>query len=382
MHDVFLLSAPGRADSVRESQGAGTIMFTLNTEHQPGPLNFSGSLREFSPGNFALVMATGIISTAAYAMGLPRLAFFLFAVNVAAYLLLCLLYAARAVRYPRCALADLFDHLAAFGYFTFVAATGILGAGFVLLFDQYRIATVLWWIGLISWAFFTYAIFAGLSLKSSKPTLDEGIGGVWLLSVVATQSVALLGLQLAPHVRASTHLLELFALSMWLWGGMLYIWIMALIFFRYTFLRLSPERLQPPYWINMGAMAIATLVGTALIERAPTSTLLASLLPFVKGFTLFYWAAGTWWLPMLLILGVWRHLYRRLPLRYDPLYWSVVFPLGMYSACTHALGVELGVALLVRVAQGFLWVAVLAWAVVIAGVVRRLARLFRQRVAG
>ena len=32
---------------------------------------------------------------------------------------------------------------------------------------------------------------------------------------------------------------------------------------------------------------------------------------------------------MLLILGIWRHVIRRFPLRYDPLYWGAVFPLGM-----------------------------------------------------
>ena len=32
---------------------------------------------------------------------------------------------------------------------------------------------------------------------------------------------------------------------------------------------------------------------------------------------------------MLVILGIWRHLIRRFPLRYDPLYWGAVFPLGM-----------------------------------------------------
>ena len=57
---------------------------------------------------------------------------------------------------------------------------------------------------------------------------------------------------------------------MWLWGGMLYIWLMALIFYRYTFFSLSPGDLEPPYWINMGAMAISTLAGSLLIECAAT----------------------------------------------------------------------------------------------------------------
>lgn len=37
---------------------------------------------------------------------------------------------------------------------------------------------------------------------------------------------------------------------------------------------------------------------------------------------------------MLVILGVWRHVIMKFPLRYDPLYWGAVFPLGMYSVAT------------------------------------------------
>jgi hypothetical protein len=59
--------------------------------------------------------------------------------------------------------------------------------------------------------------------------------------------------------------LNFLALSMWLWGGMLYIWMMSLIFYRYTFFTLEPGDLSPPYWINMGAMAISTLSGSLLI---------------------------------------------------------------------------------------------------------------------
>jgi hypothetical protein len=90
---------------------------------------------------------------------------------------------------------------------------------------------------------------------------------------------------------------------MWLWGGMLYIWMMSLIFYRYTFFTLEPGDLSPPYWINMGAMAISTLAGSLLILNSPDAPFLLSLLPFIKGFTVFYWATGTWWIPMLLVLA-------------------------------------------------------------------------------
>src|SRR5574339_883215 len=110
--------------------------------------------------------------------------------------------------------------------------------------------------------------------------------------------------------------------------------MIPLIFDRYTFFRFSPADLAPPYWINMGAMAISTLAGAILIANTPDAPFLRSLLPFLKGFTVFYWATGTWWIPILLVLGVWQPLIQRFPFRYDPLHRGAVFPLGMYTVAT------------------------------------------------
>jgi hypothetical protein len=65
-----------------------------------------------------------------------------------------------------------------------------------------------------------------------------------------------------------------------------------------------PAPTSPPYWINMGAMAISTLAGSLLILNSGDAPFLQSLPPFIKGFTVFYWATGTWWVPMLLVLAV------------------------------------------------------------------------------
>jgi tellurite resistance protein TehA-like permease len=86
----------------------------------------------------------------------------------------------------------------------------------------------------------------------------------------------------------------------------------------------------------MGAMAISTLVGALLTQRVASSPL-SELRPFVEGFTIFFWATATWWIPMLLILGVWRHIIKRFPISYDPLYWGAVFPLGVYAVATYRL---------------------------------------------
>lgn len=80
----------------------------------------------------------------------------------------------------------------------------------------------------------------------------------------------------------------------------------------------------------MGAMAISALAGTTLIANVPRSALLGQMRPFLLGFTALFWATATWWIPMLVILAVWRHVYRRFEMTYDPLCWER----SSRSACT------------------------------------------------
>ncbi len=340
------------------------------------------NVRELSPAYFGMVMATGIVSLAAHMAGLTIVAYTLFYLNIACYVWLWLLTFLRMLRFPARFFGDMIDHQHGPGFLTTVAATGILGSQFVILSAAYDVGKVLWLITLILWIGLTYTIFAAFTVKEKKPTLDEGISGAWLLAVVATQSLAVLSALLAAHASQPYRLeFNFFALSMWLWGGMLYTWMMSLIFYRYTFFRFLPGDLSPPYWINMGAMAISTLAGAQLIDNAPAAPYLQSLLPFLKGFTVFYWATGTWWIPMLLILGVWRYVYKRFPFKYDPLYWGAVFPLGMYAACTGRLIVAMDFDFLGFLPPVILAVALIAWLAVFVGLVRRLYRGFASMVS-
>ncbi|MER1968645.1 tellurite resistance/C4-dicarboxylate transporter family protein [Castellaniella sp. GW247-6E4] len=339
----------------------------------------SSALAGLSPGYFGLVMATGIISLAAHMMGLPWIAAALFYLNIGQYAVLWVLYVLRAARYPGRFFGDMIDHLRGPGYFTMVAGTCVLASQFIVLRDDLPAGFVLWLMGVALWLGLMYTVFLALTVKPSKPALDKGINGGWLLAVVATQSVAVSSALVAARIGQPYRLeLNFLALSMWLWGGMLYIWMMSLIFYRYTFFRLLPGDLAPPYWINMGAMAISTLAGSLLILNAGDAPFLVSLMPFLKGFTVFYWATGTWWIPMLLLLGVWRYGMQRFPFEYDPLYWGAVFPLGMYAACTFEMSRALDLDFLAGLPQFFLAVAILAWAITFLGLLRAVARNLRS----
>ena len=326
---------------------------------------------DLHPAYFAMVMATGIVSVAAQLRGWPAVAQALLWLNVFFYGALWALTLLRTVRYRDRVIADLLDHGRSVGFFTMVAATCVLGNQFIVVVPRPQIALGLWIFGIVLWAIITYTVLTILTVKHDKPSLADGINGGWLVTVVAAQSVSALGGLVAPQLSGMRELALYFALIMWLGGGMLYIWIISLIFYRYTFFVLDPRQLAPPYWINMGAMAISTLAGTILAQNATNSPLLAELRPFTIGLTLMFWATATWWIPLLVALGVWRHVVCRVPIHYDAVYWSAVFPLGMYTVCTHRLTSVVNQPFLDVIPRYFLFIALAAWLVTFLGLLQR-----------
>ncbi len=324
-----------------------------------------------------MAMATGVVSIACHLLGFELISQLLFKLNIVVYVTLWVLTIARALLFSKAFLADWSDHQRGVGFFTTVAATSIMGTQFALLVNHPTIGRYFWWFGFALWCLCMYAIFTALTIKEDKPTLPQGINGGWLVSVVATQSLCVLGCAVSATFGPYREQALFVMMALWLCGGMLYIWMISLIFYRYTFFKFLPSDLMPPYWINMGAMAISTLAGAMLIRNAPASPLLLSFLPFLKGFTLWYWAMATWWIPMLVILAIWRHVVKRFPLVYDPLYWGAVFPIGMYTTSTFHLAAVLGAPFLLVVPRTFIYAALAAWSLTFIGALHRLVGLVR-----
>lgn len=242
--------------------------------------------RYLNPGCFALVMATGIVSIDASQHDMQAIAQALFAFNLVAYAWLLALTGLRLVRYRRELVADFANPSRGAGFLTFAAGTCVLGSQCLQVVPLQALAAVLAVVGAAAWATLTYLFFAVTITARFKPGFTRSINGGWLVAVVATEALSTL-LTLLAASRADPGHLRFLALGLYMLGAALYLLIITLVVYRMVFFPLRAREFTPPYWIDMGALAIITLAGSLIITHAPASGPIVELLPFVKGFTVF-----------------------------------------------------------------------------------------------
>ncbi|MFT4226134.1 tellurite resistance/C4-dicarboxylate transporter family protein [Micropruina sp.] len=334
---------------------------------------FANALAHLSPGYFALVMGTGIVSMGLHLAGFEIASLTLLVIAAASYGVLWALYLWRAVRYRTEMLADLRGPEMAFAYFTVVAGTDVLAVRLVQqgLID---IAIPLFFFGALLWFVFGYLLpWQVFMTRDGKPILAR-TNGTWFIWAVASQSVAIGMAQVQPYLPGETRWVGLVAVMSWSVGVVLYAGVAMLVLLRIIHFGITPREFEPPYWVAMGAMAIAVVAGSNILGMQSTPMVDATR-NLIAGTVVVFWSFCVWLIPMLVGAGVWRHFVHKVPLTYVPTLWSIVFPLGMFAVASISLGRVDRLPLVEVVGDGALVVATIVWAVVFIAMLRRMAQV-------
>ncbi len=317
-------------------------------------------IRDLYPGYPAFVMATGIVSNALHFQKFLFLSQILFVINLIAFPVLLICIVVRFFRHTAAIFADLTSPHLVFSFFTIVAAAGVLGMQCDL--RGFSDAAILLWLFAFGiWFALLYFSFAVLSFLNTATDANVVHGG-WLIAIVGTQALVLLGARIAHRFIGYDIGLVVLIHMLWGIGLALYAMFVTLFSYRIFFFRLTPNDLSPLLWVVMGAAAISTYAGTNLLSIDVQVPFLTTMKPFIGGVTLIVWAWGTWWIPLLMLFGVWKHTICHVSLSYSPALWSLVFPLGMYSVATSHLSLATQFPLLDHMGRDFMWLAVFAWA--------------------
>ena len=321
-------------------------------------------------------MATGIVSSGLRLDGADWLSDILLVVGGVAFLALIALNVWRFAAFRRRAVTDFFDPQVSFGYFTFVAAAGVLASGSEA-HDLLWLALALFVAGFSAWVLLGYAVPWATMLDRGHRSTVRNANGSWFLWVVSSQSVASMAAILERHLHAAQHLFAMFAVVAWSVGVFLYGAESMLIALREM---LYDADFAPSYWVCMGAASITVLAGSEILA-SPGSTIVANITPMLNAATIVFWSFASWLLPMLILAFCWRHFVRHVPLGYDNALWSMVFPLGMYAVASVHLGEVEDLPWVLSIGRVELWLAFAIWCLVMVGFVRHVCRILLRDTA-
>lgn len=322
---------------------------------------------QLSPGYFALVMATGIVAIGAGQRGWHPVSVVLTVLTAVEFLVLVLLTLWRLLAYRSAVAADLHDSRKAFLFFTFVAGANVLAAG-LAGHGLFAPSAALLGVATVVWLVLGYTVpWVAVLSREERPVLAEA-NGTWFIWVVAAQSVSVGAATLEPHFESARDSLAILAVIAWSVGVVLYVACAVFVSLRLMLYPLDPRELDPPYWVSMGAVAITVVAGARIVEMAG-APMVDAVRGLVAGLVVVFWCFATWLIPVLVAVGVWRHRVKGVPLRFEPTWWSIVFPLGMYAVAGMYLGHADNLPIVTWIGETWMWVAVAAWLTALVGMI-------------
>ncbi|HEX6856870.1 MAG TPA: tellurite resistance/C4-dicarboxylate transporter family protein [Streptosporangiaceae bacterium] len=332
-------------------------------------------VRRCAPGYFAAVMATGIVSIALRLAGYRAVSAVLLTAAAVGFAALAAASAVRLAVFPGVVRDDLRDPAVAFAGFAFVAAADVTGAGLGL--NGHPMATLgLGVLALAGWLALAWMVPGRLASRAVPITWSQ-LNGSAYLATVGLQSLAIAAAVYAaavldpapdpdPALRAGFWLA---AAVLWGAGLAAYLVTSTLIAARLRRAGLPAADPTAPYWVALGAASISVLAGAELLA-VPSAT--GGGRGLITGLAVACWAMATVLIVPLAARSGWRHLRHRLPLRYRPDLWLVVFPAGMYAAGSLRLGQQAGIGFVHSIGWLAAWPALAAWALVTMALIARL----------
>lgn len=337
-------------------------------------MRLDDSIRTFTPGYFALVMATGILSIGLHLAGFRLLSGAMAWLAVVVYAVFVALTVVRIARHWNAVVDDFFDPRRGFGFFTIVAGTNVVGVRLAIE-GHLGITFVLLVASGLLWIVLGYLVPATAVLGGHQRPIIAAANGTWFIWVVASQSVAISAATLERVQPEQRNILAIVAVFSWSVGVFLYAAAGVFVAARIMLYDFSPTDLTPPYWVAMGAAAITVLAGARIIEME-SAPMVDATRGLIAGASVVFWAFATWLIPALLAAGVWRHTWRRVPLTYEPTLWSIMFPLGMYAVACLYLGQADRLPIVRAIGSAWIWVALSAWVVTFVAMVVHLVRIW------
>ncbi|MFF9727831.1 tellurite resistance/C4-dicarboxylate transporter family protein [Streptomyces albidoflavus] len=237
---------------------------------------------------------------------------------------------------------------------TGVAGTAVVGTRSVLL-GWTEVGWALLGVAAVSWV--------GL-LPQVVRRLGRRVPGSAYLTCVATQSLGVLGATLAAATGVTWPLPVAVVLLVVGFG----LYVLVLLHFDFHQLKEGAG----DHWVACGALAISALAAGKLTAASGAPLKWAEpLRPWLLAVTLVLLLAALAWYAVIAVAEL------RWPRPgYDPRRWATVFPLGMTVVAALTAAGEVGPATsgwLEPLGRVLLWVAVAVWALVAAGLARRLA---------
>jgi tellurite resistance protein TehA-like permease len=294
-------------------------------------------LDAITPAAGADVMGTAIVSIALSLDGRETLSRVLLAIAAAIWVTLATLLPLHILRDPARFRAEARTPGALIG----PIATAVLGT---------RLMSLGWaWTGIaalvtafVVWAALLRPVLAGWK----SPTV-----GVSLLLTVSAESLAVLAATLAATEHARWLLIA--ALAPFGLGLGLYAWIIS----RFDFRQLAVGR--GDHWITGGAAGIAALAAGKIAAAAKEFGVAGGRASALADLAISLWVLTMLWLLVLLYAEArWPRF------GYDARRWSTVFPLGMYAACSFAVGAVAHGSAISSFARVWVWIGLAFWAIV------------------